>query len=163
MMSQEHRNVISRGLYNYIVLGRYKSYFVKQTHPDSAKTKFSETDIIKMLAFLIDNSLLMLGVRVFKRQSAYLWVQTAPLPVDLLLCSYEVNFIQGILKKNKAMLARFFNIRFRYTDDVLSVNNYKFSNYVVRIYHIQLSIKDTTDTGMLHTLTYTSRLTVRLG
>jgi hypothetical protein len=65
MMSQEHRNVISRGLYNYIVLGRDKSYFVKRTHPDSAKTKFSETDIIKMLAFLIDNSLLMLGVRVF--------------------------------------------------------------------------------------------------
>lgn len=79
MMSQEHRNVISRGLYNYIVLGRDKSNFVKQTHPYSVKTKFSETDIIKLFEFLIDNIFLMLGEGVFNRQAAYIWVQTVTL------------------------------------------------------------------------------------
>jgi len=43
----------------------------------------------------------------------------APLLVDLFLYSYEADFIQGILKK----LARSCNFTFRYTDDVLSLNN----------------------------------------
>jgi len=35
---------------------------------------FSETDIIKMLEFLIDNTYIMFGGRVFNRQSTFLWV-----------------------------------------------------------------------------------------
>ena len=54
-------------------------------HSDSTK-KFSETDIINMLEFLIDNIFVILGGRVFQ-QSAYLWVQTAPLLADLFLYS----------------------------------------------------------------------------
>ena len=38
------------------------------------------------------------------------------------------------------------NFTFRYIDDVLSLNNTKFGNYVERIYPIELEIKDTTDT-----------------
>ena len=82
----------------------------------------------------------------FNRQSAYLWVQTAPLLVDLFLYSYEVDFIQGLLKKNEKKLARSFNFTFRYIDDVLSLNNYRFGDFVDRIYPIELEIKDTTDT-----------------
>jgi hypothetical protein len=47
----------------------------------------------------------------------------APLLADLFLYSYEVDFIQGLLKKNEKKLARSFNIKFRYIDDVLSLNN----------------------------------------
>jgi hypothetical protein len=47
------------------VLGRDRSYFVKKTtHSDSTK-KFSETDIIKMVKFLIDNIFAMFDGRVF--------------------------------------------------------------------------------------------------
>jgi len=35
---------------------------------------------------------------------------------------------------------------FRYTDDVLSLNTSMFGEFVDRIYHIELEIKDTTDT-----------------
>ena len=35
---------------------------------------------------------------------------------------------------------------FSYIDDALSPNNTKFDNYFGRIYHIELDIKDTTDT-----------------
>ena len=31
-------------------------------------------------------------------------------------------------------------------DDVISLNNYRFGDFVDRIYHIELEIKDTTDT-----------------
>ena len=47
----------------------------------------------------------------------------------------------------------------------LSLNNYRARDFVHRIYLVELEIKDATDTeiGLLHTLTYTSTLTVRGG
>jgi hypothetical protein len=36
--------------------------------------------------------------------------------------------------------------RSRYIDDVLSLNNSRFGDFVDRIYHIELEIKNTTDT-----------------
>jgi hypothetical protein len=69
----------------------------------------------------------------FNRQSEFLY-------------SYEADFIQRLLKKNKKKLARSFNFTFRYIDDVLSLNNSRFVDFVDRIYPIELEIKDTTDT-----------------
>ena len=57
-------------------------------------------------------------------------------------------------------LARSFNFMFRYIDDVFSMDNTKFEDFVDGIYPIELEKKDT---GMLHTLTYTSELTVMAG
>jgi hypothetical protein len=45
-------------------------------------------------------------------------------------------------------LARSFNLTFRYIDDVLSLNNYRFGDVVDRIYPIELEIKDTTYTDI---------------
>ena len=70
----------------------------------------------------------------------------APLLADLFFYSYEADFIQGLLKKHEKKLARFFNFTFRYIDDVLSLNNFRFGDFVDRIYPIELEIKDTTDT-----------------
>ena len=39
-----------------------------------------------------------------------------------------------------------FNVTFRYIDDVLSLNNSRFGDFVDRLYPIELAIKDTTDT-----------------
>ena len=69
-----------------------------------------------------------------------------PLLADLFLYSYEADFIQGLLKKNERKLTRSFNFTFRYIDDVLSLNNSRFGDFVDRIYPIKLEIKDTTDT-----------------
>ena len=70
----------------------------------------------------------------------------APPLADLLLYSYEADFIQGFLTKNEKKLARSFNFTFHYIDDVLSLNNSRLSDFVDRIYPIELEIKDTTDT-----------------
>jgi hypothetical protein len=72
----------------------------------------------------------------------------ATLLADLFLYSYEADFIQGLLKKNEKKLTRSFNFTFRYIDDVLSLNNSRFGNFVDCIYPIELEIKDTTDTDM---------------
>jgi hypothetical protein len=51
--------------YKYLVLGRDRSYFVKK-NSDSTK-KFSETDIINMLKFLIDYIFVIFGGSVFQQ------------------------------------------------------------------------------------------------
>jgi hypothetical protein len=128
------------------VLGRDRSYFVKH-HSDSTK-KFSETDIFNMLEFLIDNIFVMFGGRIFQQTVGMpMGTNCAPLLADLFLNSYEANFIQGLLKKNEKKLARSFNFTFRYIDDVLSLNNSRFGDFVDRICPIELEIKDTTDTA----------------
>ena len=54
--------------------------------------------------------------------------------------------MQELLRKKDKKLAISFNSTFRYIDDVLSLNNSKFGDYVERIYLIELEIKDNTDT-----------------
>jgi hypothetical protein len=70
----------------------------------------------------------------------------APPLADLFLYSSEADFIQGLLKKNEKKLARSFNIKFRYINDVLSLNISRFGDFVDCIYPIELEIRDTTDT-----------------
>ena len=69
----------------------------------------------------------------------------APLLTDLFLYLYEAYLIQGFLNKNEKKLARSFNFTFRYVD-ILSLNNSRFEDFVDCIYHIELEIKDITDT-----------------
>ena len=70
----------------------------------------------------------------------------APFVADLLLYSYDADFIQELLKKSEKKLARSFNFTLHYIDDVLSLNNSRHGDLVDRIYPIELEIKDTTNT-----------------
>ena len=109
-------------------------------HSDSTK-KFSETDIFNMLEFLIDNIFVMFGGRVFQQTVGIpMGTNCVPLLVDLFLYSYEADF-----KKNEKKLVRSFNFTFRYIDDVLSLSNSRFGDFVDRIYTIELEKLDATD------------------
>ena len=86
----------------------------------------------------------------FNRQSAYLWVQA------VLLFSPTCSFIRmrqtsyrGFSRKTKRSHPDpLISFTFRYIDDVLSLNNSRYGDFVDRIYPIELEIKDTTDTDM---------------
>ena len=79
--------------YKYLVIGRDRSYFVNH-HSDSAK-KFSKTDVINMLEFLIDNIFAMFSGRVLQQTVGIpMGTNCAPLLADLFLYSYEADFIQ---------------------------------------------------------------------
>ena len=71
----------------------------------------------------------------------------APLLADLFLYSYESEFLQTLIKDNKIKEARSFNLSYRYIDDVLSINNPTFSDWIPLIYPPELEIKETTDTA----------------
>jgi hypothetical protein len=70
-----------------------------------------------------------------------------PLLADLFLYSYETEFVQKLLRDNNKKLAVSFNHTFRYIDDVLSITNHNFQNYVHLIYPDELHIKDTTESN----------------
>ena len=82
----------------------------------------------------------------FKTVIISMGTNCAPLLADLFLYSYEADFIQGLRKKNQKKLARSFNFTFRYIDDIRSLNNSRFGDFVDRIYPIENEAKDTTDT-----------------
>ena len=58
----------------------------------------------------------------------------------LFLNSYEADFLDGLLKQKQKPLAQSFNFSFRYIDDVLSLNNSRFGDFMHLIYPSQLEI-----------------------
>jgi hypothetical protein len=91
----------------------------------------------------------------------------APLLSDLFLCSYESEFLQKLVKDKKIHEARAFNLTYRYIDDVLSINNFRFAEFLPLIYPPELEVKETTsffdlylefdDSGQLSTKIYDKR------
>ena len=157
--------------YKYLVLGHEETYFVKE-HSDS-KNKYTEDDIIKMLEFLVDNIFVVFAGKVFQQTFGIpMGTNCAPLLADIFLYSYEADFM-SLLSMGKKHLASRFNLTYRYIDDVLSINNPEFENYLGQMYPAELEIKDTTESttsasyldlllsigrdGQLHTSIYDKR------
>ena len=119
--------------YKYLVLGHEETYFVKE-HSDS-KSKYSEDEIIKMLEFLVDNIFVVFAGKVFQQTVGIpMGTNCAPLLADIFLYSYEADFIQSLLSTGKKHLASRLNLTYRYIDDVLSINNQEFENYLGQMY-----------------------------
>ena len=138
-MYLSHTTLVSES--NFVCGRSTLSISCSKYHTDSTK-KLSETDIIYILEFLIDNLFVMFGGHVFQQMVGIpTGTNCAPLLVDLFHYSYAADFIPG--------LARSLKFTFRYIYDVLSLNNSRFGDFVDRIYPIELEIKDTTYTGLV--------------
>jgi hypothetical protein len=130
--------------YKFLLIVKQDTYLVR--HRSDSPYKYSEVDIKGMLRFLVHNIYEVFGVQVFQQSVGIPMVTNcAPLLADLFLYSYEAEFIQKLLRDNNKKLAVSFNHTFRYMDDVLSINNHNFPNYVHLIYPDDLKIKDTTE------------------
>ena len=70
-----------------------------------------------------------------------------PLLADIFLYSYEAEFIQSLLSTGRKRLDPQFNFTYRYIDDVLSINNHDFENYLGQMYLPEFEIKDTTESN----------------
>ena len=75
--------------------------------------KFSETDFIKMLQFLIDSIFTLFGGVVFNRHSIFLTVFLFS-PIYSFIRMRQTLY-KDLLKKNEKKLARSFNFKFRYS------------------------------------------------
>ena len=72
----------------------------------------------------------------------------ALLLADIFLYSYVAEFIQSLLSIGRKRLAFPFNFTYRYIDDVLSINNPDFENYLGEMYSLELEIKDLTESNI---------------
>ena len=103
--------------------------------------------MISMLEFLIDNIFVSFGGTLFQQVvSIPMGTNCAPLLTNLFLYSYESEFLQKLVKDKKIHEARAFNFTYRYIDDVLSINNSRFAEFLPLIYPPELEVKETTDT-----------------
>ena len=86
--------------------------------------------------FLIENSCVQLSGLVFQQTFGIpIGTNCAPLLADLFLHAYETDFRQGFLNNKDTKLVQTFNSSLHYIDDVLSLNNSKFDDY---LHHIQI-------------------------
>jgi hypothetical protein len=101
-----------------------------------------------MLEFLIDNIFVSFGGTLFQQVVGIpLGTNCAPLLDDLFLYSYESEILQKLVKDKKIHEARAYNFSYRYIDDVLSINNSRFAEFLPLIYPPELEAKETTDTA----------------
>ena len=160
------------GFWENRCVAREGPYFVKE-HSDS-KNKYTEDYIINMLEFLVDNIFVVFGGKVFQQiVGISIGTNCAPLQADIFLHSYEAEFTQSCSQLERKKIASQFNFTYRYTDDVLSINNPDFEHYLGQMYPAELEIKDKTESntsasyldlllsiesdGQLHTSLYDKR------
>ena len=127
-----------------------------------------------MLEFLVDNIFVIFAGKVFQQTVGIpMGTNCAPHLADISLYSYEADFIQSLLSMRKKQLASRFNLTYRYIEDVLSINNPEFGNYLGQMYPAEFEIKGTTESttsasyldfllsigrdGQLHTSIYDKR------
>jgi hypothetical protein len=91
-----------------------------------------------MLEFLIDNIFVSFGGILFQQVVGIpMGTNCAPLLADLFLFSCQSEFLQKLVKDKKIYEGIAFNFTYRYIDDVLSINNFRFE--ICRISSIDIS------------------------
>ena len=68
-----------------------------------------------------------------------------PLLADLFLYYYQNEFLDKLIKEGKGKFARKINLSYRYTDDLISLNNKRFEEFISDIYPKGLTIFGTTE------------------
>ena len=150
-----HRNYGS----TFVLLGYISTYCSNKIQ--KGKTCYSEEQVISVMGFLIDNIFVSFGGILFRQVVGIpMGTNCAPLLADLFLFSCESEFLQKLVKDKKIHETRAFNFTYRYIDDVLSINNSRFAEFLPLIYPPELEVKETTDTASSHHFwTYASNLT----
>ena len=133
-------------MYKYLVLRSDVLYFVRN-HFDS-KTILSEIGISKTLCFLKDNMFVTFrGHLSFNKQSAFYGKQLCPLLSDSFLIHTRLASYRSISERIRRSQHYPLTSRSAMQNNVLSLNNSNFVDYVEHIYLIKLQIKIKTDTG----------------
>ena len=125
--------------------GAYFSHDMKD-----GQLAFEYDQFIKLLNFLIDNIYVNFGDSILRQTIGIpMGTNCAPLLANLYLFYYEYKFLER-LPKDKKIHGKCFKFTFRYIDDLLSINNKHFREYISQIYPDDLELKETTenDNGM---------------
>ena len=86
---------------------------------------YTADNICQMIKFLIDNIFAQFGGCLFRQ---------------VILYSYESEFLDNMIRGGHSRLARSFNLYYRYIDDLIVFNNKKFLDYLKEIYPSRLTV-----------------------
>jgi hypothetical protein len=114
--------------YQYLAIGRDKSYFVKSY--SKCNNKYKQDETIQMLDFIIDNIFVLFSGWVFQQMIGFPMGTNC---VSLLADSFLYAYGTELLKNKDRKLAQTLTSTFRFIDDVLSLHNSRFDNYLHRI------------------------------
>ena len=103
-----------------------------------------------MLEFQVDNIFVVFAEKVFQKIiGIHMGTNCAPLLADIFLYSYEEEFMQILLSTSMKRLASQFNLTYRYIDDVLSIKNPDFENYIGQMCPFELRSKTRREATLL--------------
>ena len=106
-------------------------------------TYFSCRELCLAIDFLIDNIYVRFGNSVFRQVVGIpMGTNSASLLADLFLHTFEYDFKVKTMKQDITKAIQFSNT-FRYIDDLFSINNVDFGNYISAIYPLELQLTDT--------------------
>ena len=101
-----------------------------------------------MLEFLVDNIFVVFARRDFPTDNRHSHgYKQCPSPIRYISILVRSRIHTVLLSAGKKRLASQFNFTYRYIDDVLSINNPDFENYLGQMYPPELEIKDTTESN----------------
>ena len=126
---------------------RHHGYLTQQfttVHNSSQQNRrgcsFRLTDMIEILEFILDNIFVRFGSTVYRQVIGVpIGSDTGAEIANLLLFSYESDYVEKISKQNIA-LARKFNLCSRYIDDLFVGNFPEFKDHIYKIYPRELAI-----------------------
>ena len=105
--------------YTHIKVTRAQGYFPHDIN-GGGDNVYTADNICKMIEFLIDNIFVQFGGRLFRQVIGIpMGTNCAPLLADLFLYSHENEFLENMIKGGHRKLARSFNLRYRYIDDLI--------------------------------------------
>ena len=104
-----------------------------------------ETLMCQVIDLLIDNIYFKIGNHLFgKCIGILIGTNCSPLLANLFLYSYEVDFLRSMKTLNEK-LARAFNLTLCYTDDLISINNPRFKQFLKDTYPEELVVSETSE------------------
>ena len=96
------------------------------------------------LTFFLDNIFIRFGTKLYRQVVGIpMGTNCAPLVTDLFLFCYERDFMMSLSDDKQADVIDAFNIKPRYLDIILDINNVYFDNMVSQIYPSELQLNKT--------------------
>ena len=93
------------------------------------------------LTFLLDNIYIRFGSKLYRQiVDISIYTNCAPLVADLILFSYESDFMLSLSEDTQSDVIEALNSTCRYLDDLLNIDNNLFDSMVNRIYPSELQL-----------------------